>query len=140
DFSSGITRRILELEPGRQSFHPHWSPFGDNTILFVTAEFDGDDIKKKDGLVPFSVWTIGADGGAPRRIVDALAQDDDFASANFVTWGPAPGTLVYSERIDEELSLTMLHLESGESLNILPHRADASSLEFSPSRTQIALV
>ena len=139
EVSSGKSRRILELHDGRLIGHLQWSPY-DETLLFLTVETEGNDLKKGDH-VPFSVWTIGVDGRNLRKVADGSAKsEDDLVVKNFVAWGPMPETVIYADFKDGKIAAIMLDLKSRETTNILPAPATAYALEFSPSRDKAALL
>src|SRR5207249_4374441 len=114
----------------------------DDTLLFVTVEtLAGNVLKKVNGHVPFSVWTVGSDGRNLHKVVDALARtEDDLAEKNFVTWGPLPDTVIYTDFRNGWAAAIMLDLKNRESTDILPAPANGYELEFSPSRSQGALL
>src|SRR5207245_2845195 len=77
ELRTGQSHNILALHDGPASLHPQWSP-NNESLLFITVETVATDtLKKVNGQVPFSVWTIGTDGRNLHKVVDAFAGTED---------------------------------------------------------------
>ena len=145
DARSGQSRQIFALKDGSYCIHPQWSPFSDE-ILFATIRKDEGETKNPtDPEVPYSVWSIGADGHGLRKITDSTSVetsgDSDYpriALPNTVAWGAIPGTVIFQKAVSDKVTALLLDPYTGRLTEFLPHPADAYSLEPSPSRRYIA--
>jgi dipeptidyl aminopeptidase/acylaminoacyl peptidase len=76
------------LRPSMQIAGPRWSPDG-KTIAFISG------LMSDEGATGGDIYTIPAAGGPARNVTPDLK-----ASANWLTWQPGTGTILFTELVD----------------------------------------
>jgi len=147
DARSGLSKQIFALRDGRYCIHPQWSPFMDEILFAIIRKDDEETKSPTDNQIPYSVWTIGADGYGLRKIADSTSVETSghsdlprIALPNTVAWGAVPGTVIFQRAVSDKVTALLLDPYTGWLTEFLPHPADAYSIEPSPSRRYVAAV
>jgi dipeptidyl aminopeptidase/acylaminoacyl peptidase len=125
----GQTRRAItehDVLRLRWVADPQISPDG-RQVAYVLVTANG-----KDDRYEASVWTVGADGTAPRRLTRG---PDDVAPR----WSPDGGTLAFLRSLDKKPpQLWLLPLDGGEPRRLTNLAKGASAAVWSPDGKRIA--
>lgn len=147
DARSGQSKQIFALQDGRFCIHPQWSPFTDEILFAIIRKDDEETKSPTDNEIPYSVWSIGADGYGLRKITDSASIETSghsdlprIALPNTVAWGAIPGTVIFQKAVGDKVTAQLLDPCTGRLTEFLPHPADAYSIEPSPSRRYVAAV